>query len=125
MQSWHPGTPGVVRLPSGRLVRGRGLRDGEPDEVPDFGLYLLSRPPAPLPWASRWVRWPDLRLPVDAADARDALLEAWHRAAVERVEVACGGGRLGPGAVPAGGRRDALAAALAGWSASKDYPPSG
>jgi len=33
------------------------------------------------------------RLPPDGAAARDALTEAWARAAEERVEVACGGGR--------------------------------
>ncbi|HYO39833.1 MAG TPA: protein-tyrosine phosphatase family protein [Nocardioidaceae bacterium] len=44
-------------------------------------------------WPSRWVRWPDFRLPRDPDDARSALVEAWQRAAEERVEVACGGGR--------------------------------
>lgn len=44
-------------------------------------------------WEERWVRWPDLRLPVDKADAWDALWEAWRRAGRERVEVACNGGR--------------------------------
>jgi protein-tyrosine phosphatase len=44
-------------------------------------------------WSSRWVRWPDWWLPTDPADARDALLELWQRAATERVEVACSGGR--------------------------------
>jgi protein-tyrosine phosphatase len=44
-------------------------------------------------WASRWVRWPDLRLPTDREDARDALLELWRRAEDERVEVGCSGGR--------------------------------
>ena len=39
------------------------------------------------------MRWPDFRLPVDAAAARRALAEAWERAADQRVEVACGGGR--------------------------------
>jgi protein-tyrosine phosphatase len=39
------------------------------------------------------VVWPDFRLPKDAADARDALLEAWRRSETERVEVACHGGR--------------------------------
>jgi protein-tyrosine phosphatase len=38
------------------------------------------------------VRWPDWRLPRNPADARDALVEAWERAATERIEVACGGG---------------------------------
>ncbi len=32
-------------------------------------------------------------MPVDRYDARAALLELWERAAFERVEVACGGGR--------------------------------
>lgn len=43
-------------------------------------------------WPARWVRWPDFWLPLDDADARDAVAEAWERAAEERVEVACGGG---------------------------------
>ena len=44
-------------------------------------------------WPSRWVRWPDWWLPVNRADARDALLELWRRAEAERVEVACSGGQ--------------------------------
>ena len=44
-------------------------------------------------WSWRWVRWPDWRLPLDRADARDAMGELWRRAAVERVEVACSGGQ--------------------------------
>jgi protein-tyrosine phosphatase len=39
------------------------------------------------------VRWPDFRLPTDPADAREAFVEAYARAASTRVEVACGGGR--------------------------------
>jgi protein-tyrosine phosphatase len=39
------------------------------------------------------VRWPDWWLPVDRADAREALVELWRRAEVERVEVACSGGQ--------------------------------
>lgn len=39
------------------------------------------------------MRWPDFRLPSDLEAARAALAEAWRRAADERVEVACGGGR--------------------------------
>ena len=88
--TWEPDVPGVLVLPSGRRVRGRGLR--EPAEKPDFGLYLLGRRPEAVPWESRWLRWPDFRLPVDRADARDALAEAWRRARDQRVEVACGGG---------------------------------
>ncbi|WP_246086586.1 protein-tyrosine phosphatase family protein [Nocardioides humi] len=66
------------------------LPDGPP---PDFGLYLLGRPPEPTGWAARWVRWPDFRLPADPADLRAALGEALDRAAGERVELACAGGR--------------------------------
>jgi protein-tyrosine phosphatase len=39
------------------------------------------------------VRWPDFRLPADRRDAKDALREAWRRAASQRVEIACTGGR--------------------------------
>ena len=81
-------------LPSGRLIRGRGLRDPLPDgPAPEFGLYLVGREPEPTPWPSQWLRWPDFRLPSDRAAAREALLDVWQRAARERVEVACGGGR--------------------------------
>ncbi len=91
-EAWAPGTPGLLVLPSGRAVRGRGVRrplPGGPE--PRFGLYLLARPPA-VPWESRWVRWPDFRLPADPADLRAALTQVLVRCAGERVEVACGGG---------------------------------
>lgn len=88
---WPEGTPGLLRLPSGRTVRGRGLAAGPPAAPPEFGLYLLGRRPV-LDWPSRWVRWPDFRLPADPADARDAFAEVLRRAAGERVEVACAGG---------------------------------
>ena len=92
--SWDPAAPGVLVLPSGRLVRGRGLRRPLPDgPLPQFGLYLLGRPPPPVAWTARWVRWPDFRLPSDTGDARAALPEALARAGDERVEVACAGGR--------------------------------
>ncbi|MQA16885.1 MAG: protein phosphatase [Pseudonocardiaceae bacterium] len=87
-------TAGVLRLPSGRLVRGRGLRHGAAGgAAPEFGLYLQGRSPPPVSWQSRWVRWPDGWLPADRGDARDALLELWLRAESERVEVACSGGQ--------------------------------
>jgi hypothetical protein len=92
--TWGPSAGGILRLPSGRVVRGRALRRPLPDgDVPEFGLYLLGDPPPPVDWDSRWVRWPDFRLPRDRVDARDALREAWRRAEHERIEVACGGGR--------------------------------
>ncbi|WP_283134026.1 protein-tyrosine phosphatase family protein [Rhizohabitans arisaemae] len=82
-----------MRLPSGRLVRGRGLRRGLPaGPVPSLGVYLLGRQPPPVEWDARWVRWPDFRLPSDREDAGEVLREAWSRAESERVEVACGGG---------------------------------
>jgi protein-tyrosine phosphatase len=93
MGSWDPAQPGVLRLPSGLLVRGRGLRHPLPaGPLPEFALYLLGRPPEPVAWEARWVRWPDFGRPADRADADDALREAHRRAAGERVEVACGGG---------------------------------
>jgi hypothetical protein len=92
---WDERDKGVLRLPSGRLVRGRGLRHPlEPGAPrPTYGVYLLGKPPPDLPWASRWLRWPDFRLPADRTAARAVLTEAWERAAGERVEIACGGGR--------------------------------
>jgi hypothetical protein len=106
VQAWDPDGVGVVALPSGRLVRGRGLRHPRTDKrpeagigeradegVPTFGVYLLGTPPAGLPWESRWIRWPDFWLPRDRDEARTLLVEAWQRAVTDRVEVACGGGR--------------------------------
>ena len=84
----------MLLLPSGRLVRGRGLRHPlPPGPVPTFAVYLLGAEPPPVPWRSRWVRWPDFRLPADRTDAAAALREAWDRAPSERVEMACGAGR--------------------------------
>ncbi|MEU5580107.1 protein phosphatase [Streptomyces huasconensis] len=92
--TWQAGGAGVLRLPSGRLVRGRGLRRPLPDgDVPDLGVYLLGKRPPEVPWEARWLAWPDFRLPSDRTLARGVLREAWERAAEERVEVACGGGR--------------------------------
>jgi hypothetical protein len=91
--TWEPGAPGVLRLPSGRLVRGRGLRRPLPEGPPPaLTVQLRGRRPAPVAWESRWVRWPDFLLPTDPADLAAALREALGRARDERVEVACGGG---------------------------------
>jgi protein-tyrosine phosphatase len=91
--TWEPAAAGVLRLPSGRLVRGRALsRPLPPGPAPSFALYLLGREPPPVAWESRWVVWPDFGLPSDRAAAADALREAWARAAAERVEIACAGG---------------------------------
>ncbi|MBV1849382.1 hypothetical protein KUA19_04495 [Catellatospora sp. NEAU-YM18] len=84
----------MLRLPSGRLVRGRALRRPLPEgPLPHLGLYLLGHEPSPVSWQARWLRWPDFRLPTDRLATAAALREAWTRAAVERVEVACAGGR--------------------------------
>lgn len=93
-EAWNPTATGVFRLPSGRLVRGRGLRRPLPEgPAPEFAVHLLGREPRPVPWESRWLRWPDFRLPADDEEARSVLEEVWTRAADERVEVACAGGR--------------------------------
>ena len=92
--TWEPTAAGVLRLPSGRLVRGRGLRHPLPaGPVPDFALYLLGKEPPAVEWEARWVRWPDFRLPSDRAATARSLREALARAGGERVEIACGGGR--------------------------------
>ncbi|CAM5655013.1 Protein phosphatase OS=Streptomyces violarus OX=67380 GN=FHS41_003475 PE=4 SV=1 [Streptomyces violarus] len=92
---WSESDVGVLRLPSGRLVRGRGLRHPlDPvAPTPSYGLYLLGKQPPEVPWESGWLRWPDFRIPSDRAAARVVLADAWERAAGERVEIACGGGR--------------------------------
>jgi len=87
-------TKGVLRLPSGRLIRGRGLRHALPDGPrPDFALYLLGRPPAAVEWEHKWLRWPDFWLPSDRTEAAAAFRDVWERAEQERVEIACAGGK--------------------------------
>ncbi len=92
MTTWSDG-PGVVELPDGRTIRGRGLRHPMPQgPLPQFGVYLLGRDPGPFDWEHRWIRWPDFRTPASTDDAMAVLTEAYERAANERVEVACRGG---------------------------------
>ena len=92
-ERWEAGAPGVLELPSGRLIRGRGLRGPDPGGPdPEFGLYVVGSGVHGVPWEYRWVAWPDFRLPVDPAAAREAFVEAWERSATGRVEVACMGG---------------------------------
>ncbi len=94
VRSWNPTAPGVLCMPSGRLIRGRALSRGLPaGPLPALAVYLLDERPADVDWDARWVRWPDFRLPRDPGDAWEALFEAWRRAEAERVEIACWGGR--------------------------------
>ncbi|MEV6306771.1 protein phosphatase [Actinoplanes sp. NPDC051861] len=91
---WDKDGAGVLALPSGRLIRGRGLREPMPSgHPPQFGVYLLGSAPPEFGWSGRWIRWPDFWLPSDSAYARKALIEALSRTEGERVEIACGGGR--------------------------------
>ena len=92
--TWDPKMAGILRLPSGRLVRGRALKHPLPPcPPPTFALYLLGQPPPPVDWDSTWIPWPDFRLPSNPATTRHALQQAWKRAETERVEIACTGGR--------------------------------
>lgn len=92
--TWDPDGEGVLRLPSGRLVRGRGLGRPKPaGPDPTFGLYVLGHEPPEFEWEHRWVHWRDFMLPTDREAAREAMVEVLERSAHERVEVACRGGR--------------------------------
>ncbi|GAB3495589.1 NUDIX domain-containing protein [Flexivirga lutea] len=93
MSHWSSSDDRVMALPSGRLIRGRGL-SAHPELSPDpeFGLYLLATPVSGVPWEHTWVEWTDFGLPIDPMAARRALAAAWQRAARERVEIACLGG---------------------------------
>ena len=89
MNLWDVAADGVMPLPSGRLVRGRGLRNLLPDgPLPDFGLYAQARQPSSFEWESRWIRWPDFWLPSDRPEFRRALEELLLRSETERVEIA-------------------------------------
>ncbi|MEW1748866.1 protein-tyrosine phosphatase family protein [Streptomyces angustmyceticus] len=93
-ENWSDWDPGVMSFPSGALVRGRGLRNPlPPGPTPAFALYLLGKQPPSTEWEARWLPWPDFRLPKDRRQARLAFEEVLTRAADERVEVACDGGR--------------------------------
>ena len=92
--TWTTQDPQVMTLPSGRLIRGRGLRYPLPDGPrPHFGIYLLGKRPDPQPWPSQWIKWPDFWLPSDPSALAEALRKGLERSRAERVEVACGGGK--------------------------------
>jgi hypothetical protein len=74
--SWELGD-GVVQLPDGTRLRGWGLAQAHwPVPDPEWALCLLADRPEEMPCSSRWVRWPDFRLPADRRVARVAFAEA-------------------------------------------------
>jgi hypothetical protein len=82
-----------MALPSGRLVRGRGLRIDTPYEPdPEFAVYLVGGDLYGVTWEYRWIDWPDFGLPASPAALRENLIEALTRSSGERVEVGCMGG---------------------------------
>ncbi|MFH8409856.1 protein-tyrosine phosphatase family protein [Streptomyces sp. NPDC018019] len=90
---WNTDAPRVITLPSGRRIRGRGLRYGLPEgQTPTLAVHLIGHQPDATPWESLWVSWRDFWLPADPVDAMRTLRTAYERAAGERVEVCCGGG---------------------------------
>ena len=92
-QYWDVGAAGIMRLPSGALVRGRSLRKPVPvGPDPHVGVYLLGKKAPAVGWESIWVRWRDFWLPSDRAAFREAVTELLERARSERVEIACSGG---------------------------------
>lgn len=91
--AWDQDAAGVVTLPSGRRVRGRGLCLGPPDgPEPDLGVYLVATPPPQQRWEVCWVKWRDFWIPNSPAEAAATLHDAWQAAADRRVEFACDGG---------------------------------
>lgn len=93
-RTWEPEAYGVMALPSGRLIRGRGLRIGNPYKPdPEFAVYLVGADLHGVTWEYRRVDWPDFGLPADPAALRETLIEALGRSSAERVEVGCMGGR--------------------------------
>ncbi|GLF97068.1 protein-tyrosine phosphatase family protein [Streptomyces yaizuensis] len=92
-EPWSAGTPQVVHLPSGRTLRGRGLRHDLPEgQTPTFVVHLTDHEPPGPPWESVWVPWRDFWLPADPVDALRKLRIAYERAESDRVELCCGGG---------------------------------
>lgn len=93
-QGWAPDGPGVLELPSGRLVRGRSARRPVPAGLqPTYAVHLGGAAAPAVPWECRWLPWPDFLLPTDRAQTRRVLRQAWERAGHGRVEVTCAGGR--------------------------------
>jgi hypothetical protein len=93
VRSWDLAAAGVFRLPSGSLVRGRGLRAPIPaGQTPSLGVYLQGSAPTAFEWETRWIRWPDFWLPSDRTAFTHVVHEVLRRCGDERVEIACGSG---------------------------------
>jgi hypothetical protein len=94
--TWDVNAEGVMPLPSGHLIRGRGLQSGAPRApLPTFGIYLLGQDPKIDTWETRWLKWRDFWLPDNRREFRQALVDLIRRLSEsqERIEIACRGGR--------------------------------
>jgi hypothetical protein len=122
---WQLGAPGVIKLPSGRRIRGRGLRNGLPaGPVPTLTVHLTASRPTEPSWECRWIKWWDFWLPADPDDALRTLRSAHARAPDERVEIACGGGvgRTGTGLAAMCVFEGMEPAAAVGWARQHYHP---
>jgi protein-tyrosine phosphatase len=93
MARW-PAADGVIELPDGRRISGRGLRS-DPSRagvLPEYGLYLTGRRPPAQRWRTAWIPWPDFGLPRSRPAVLALLRDAHEQALDTRVELACGGG---------------------------------
>lgn len=97
LPTWNEAEAGLVTLPDGRRVVGRGVRDD--GEAPQFALIAAGWPPASRHFETTWLPWPDFGVPLRQVAAVQAIRLASARAADERVAVMCGHGTGRTGAV--------------------------
>lgn len=93
--TWAEG-PNVLVLPSGRRVRGRGVREPlPPGPLPEYSVHLGVH--EDVPWPVRHVAWRDFWLPSRPAELRSVLVDVLERSSTERIEFSCiaGQGRTG------------------------------
>lgn len=91
---WDPDSPAVLVLPDDRVVRGRPLRTPPPaGPPPTFAVRLGLFRPAPEPWPTAWIAWPDFGVPLHWPTAAAVLRQAYAAAGTGRVEIGCFGGR--------------------------------